>query len=95
MDDLTAYRNQIDQLDAQLIALLGQRMQITHKVGIHKMQQGLTARNQAREDAQAARIAELAKQYGLDPAYAEQVLRMIIDEAVKEQEATRAGASGA
>lgn len=75
-------RKSLDTIDAALMSLLAERFRVTHKVGLYKKAHGLPAVDQDREAAQFARIEELAKQVGLDPAFAAKALRLIIDEVV-------------
>lgn len=89
MDELQQSRDTIDQLDKQLVELLAERYKITQKVGLYKAKHGLVVRDLPREKAQAERVATLAKEHGLDPVFAQEILNHIIDHAVKGQEAAR------
>jgi chorismate mutase len=89
MDELQRLRSKIDELDAKLIEVLAERFRLTGRVGQYKLEHNLPFRDQAREDAQAARLVELAKQQGLDPDLAERLLRQIIDEVVSNHQALR------
>lgn len=82
MSSLESLRQSIDTLDEKLVALLAQRFELTGKVGQLKKQHQLPATDAARETAQMARIEALAAQHGLDAAFAQRVLRLVIDEVV-------------
>ena len=49
MDELTSLREQIDRIDAQLVALFEQRMAVTAKVGQYKLSRGLPVLDSGRE----------------------------------------------
>lgn len=64
MTELEAYRNQIDEIDAQLTSLFLKRMEITGQVGAYKAARGLAVLDPEREKAVIAAKAALAR----DPA---------------------------
>lgn len=82
MELLAPLRQEIDQIDAQLVALLARRFALTDEVGRLKKQHALPAVDATREAAQMQRIAALAAQHGLAPEFAQRVLRLVIDEVV-------------
>ena len=84
--ELAAARSSIDDVDAALVRLLAERFAITRRVGHLKKERGLPASDPAREAQQAARIRELADASGLDPDFAEEVLRLIVAEVVRNHE---------
>jgi chorismate mutase len=77
--DLAAIRRQIDDVDRRLVALLAERARLVDGVIHYKRSHHMGVVDRAREDEMLARIAELAKDEGLDPRVAQQVLRTIID----------------
>jgi isochorismate pyruvate lyase len=77
--DLAAIREQIDGLDRRLVALLAERGRLVGGVVRYKRAHHMAVVDRAREDQMLTRIAELAKEEGLDPRVAQQVLRTIID----------------
>jgi chorismate mutase len=85
--DLQDLRKSLDGLDNALVFLLAERFHITQKVGEYKKAHQLPAIDKAREDAQFARIESLATNAGLDPDFAKAMLRLIIDEVVKNHQA--------
>ncbi len=83
---LPQLRQRIDAIDQQLVSLLAERFAITHNVGLIKKTQGLPAVDAEREARQTERIVQLARDNGLDEAFAIKFLRTIIDEVVSNHQ---------
>ena len=49
MKDLTALRQEIDTIDAQLVALFEQRMAVTEQVGLYKLEKNIPVLDSGRE----------------------------------------------
>ena len=81
---LTELRVHIDAVDAQIIALLGERFRHTAAVGALKSAQQMPATDAGREAAQALRIATLAAEHGVDVDLAQRVFRTVIDHVVAQ-----------
>jgi len=64
-ETLRAYREELDVLDEQIVALLAKRFSVTQKVGELKAMYAADAVDNARETAQLERFTELSRQYGL------------------------------
>jgi chorismate mutase len=79
LPDLDDIRRRIDELDAGLVKLLAERARLVEDVVHYKRQHHMAVVDRAREDQMLERIATLAKDEGLDPRVAQQVLRTIID----------------
>ena len=94
-ETLTRYRQSIDNIDAALVFLLAERFKVTQAVGRHKAESGLPPADPGREEAQIARLRELAKTADLDPEFSEKFLRFIIDEVIRHHERMRDGTGGA
>jgi chorismate mutase len=77
--DLESIRKRIDVLDQRLVALLAERGRLVDEVTQYKRANHMAVVDRAREDRMLGRIADLAKEEGLDPRIAQQVLRTIID----------------
>src|ERR1700733_8097729 len=77
--DLADIRHQIDDVDRRLVNLLGERARLVAGVVQYKRAHHMGVVDRGREDEMLARIAELAKDEGVDPRVAQQVLRTIID----------------
>jgi chorismate mutase len=77
--DLEQIRRQIDDVDRRLIALLAERTRLVEGVMHYKRAHHMPVVDRAREDRMLARIAEVARDAGVDPRVAQQVLRTMID----------------
>jgi isochorismate pyruvate lyase len=79
MTELLDIRRQIDDVDRRLVSLLGERARLVEGVVHYKRAHHMAVVDRGREDEMLARIAELAKEEGVDPRVVQQVLRTIID----------------
>ncbi|GAD00575.1 bifunctional chorismate mutase/prephenate dehydrogenase [Agarivorans albus] len=77
---LNLLRDQIDEVDQQLLDLLQQRIQLVHKVGEVKTQHGLPIYAPDREAAMLAKRRAEAESKGVPPALIEDVLRRVMRE---------------
>ena len=77
--DLDQVRDRIDDVDRRLMALLAERASLVEEVVHYKRAHHMPVVDRAREDRMLARIADVAKDAGVDPRVAQQVLRTIID----------------
>ncbi len=83
---LKEHRESIDRLDAILVFTLAERFKHTQGVGRLKAEHGLPPSDPVREEAQIARLTDLAKQADLDPEFAKKFLAFIIQEVIKHHE---------
>lgn len=83
VDQLTGWRLEIDQIDARLIALLMERFAITKRIGDYKVERNLHIRDFQREEQQFKQIKELAAKHDISESFSEELLRLVIDEAVR------------
>ncbi|MCU1458994.1 MAG: chorismate mutase [Actinomycetia bacterium] len=83
LEALGVMRQRLDELDADWVGILAERFAVTDRVGEHKREHGLPAQDPARETRMIERIRGLAVSVGLDPDFAEQTLRSILDESVR------------
>lgn len=81
---LAELRERIDELDAALIKLMADRFEVTRRVGLHKKQAGLPPADPSREERQIARLRAMAEAADLDPTFSEKLLRLIIDEVIRD-----------
>jgi isochorismate pyruvate lyase len=77
--DLAHIRREIDVLDRRLVALLAERSRLVGQVVVYKRRNRMAVVDRGREDEMLERIANIAREEGLDPRVAQQVLRTIID----------------
>ena len=86
---LAGFRKSIDNIDAALIHMLAERFRITQAVGEYKAKATLPPADPSREQAQIARLRNLAEESELDPEFSEKFLRFIIDEVIRHHEQAR------
>ncbi len=89
-DLLKGHRESIDRLDAILVYTLGERFKHTQAVGRLKAEHDLPPSDPAREQAQIARLEDLAQRADLDPEFAKKFLAFVIQEVIKHHEAHQA-----
>ena len=83
---LSPYRVRIDGLDAQIVALLGQRFDIIREVAVLKAEHGIAPILPDRIEEVVSHARAKAEQAGVDPKLVEQIYRIIIDTACQEEE---------
>ena len=83
---LAAFRKSIDNIDAALIHILAERFRITQAVGEYKAKTDLPPSDPVREEAQIARLTDLAKQADLHPEFAKKFLAFIIQEVIQHHQ---------
>ena len=88
-ETLARFRQSIDNIDAALVFMLAERFKITQAVGRYKAAHDLPPADPGREDAQIARLRQLARDADLDPEFSEKFLRFIIDEVIRHHEQLR------
>lgn len=86
---LLKLREELDNIDARLIALLGERFKVTRKVGELKRTTNLPPQDSSREARQMERIQQLANEAGIDPTLAQNILRLVIDKVIDNHKALR------
>ena len=80
--ELSALRAEVDEIDQQIILLLGVRFRCTDMIGELKQAHDMDLVDPVREDQQVQRIRRLAEEAGVPPALAETILREVIDTVV-------------
>ena len=85
-DILKDHRESIDRLDAILVYTLGERFKHTQAVGKLKATHDLPPSDPAREEAQIARLEDLARRADLDPEFAKKFLNFIIAEVIQHHQ---------
>lgn len=81
--ELLEAREKIDTIDRDLITLLGKRFELTHQVGLLKVDKALNAVDATRESEKLAEITALCNQHGLNPTLVTELFSKIMQEAVK------------
>ncbi|MGO1522724.1 MAG: chorismate mutase [Nesterenkonia sp.] len=87
LQDLLSIRSSIDNIDAALVHLLAERFKATQRVGVLKAKHQLPPADPGREQAQIARLKQLAEDAQLDPDFAEKFLNFIIEEVIRHHQA--------
>lgn len=80
-------REQIDDMDRQLIKTLGERMAISRKIGEYKKLNNMTILQRARWNDIIADRLDLAKSVGLSEDIMQEILQMIHKESIRHQTA--------
>lgn len=83
-EDLWRLRSSIDNIDNALVAMLAERFRVTREVGHLKARLRLPPVDVAREEGQVARLREKAGSAGLDPDFAEEFIRRVMAEVVRQ-----------
>ena len=85
-DQLTRFRQSIDNIDAALVYMLAERFKVTKAVGELKAAIDLPPADPDREARQIERLRTRAREAELDPEFSEKFLRFIIDEVIRHHE---------
>jgi chorismate mutase-like protein len=87
MDDLESMRREIEEVDDDIVALLGARFAIIERIGKLKARNDVPIVILERIEAVKQRAAEKGLDYDLNPAFIEKLFQLIIDEAIAREEA--------
>ena len=91
LDDL---RKRLNELDRDLIGLVGERQRISREVARAKRSTGHPTRDYRREREVVLGVREVALAQGVSPELAEQILRLLISSSLATQEHIRVGTEG-
>ena len=83
--DIDEIRNSIDQLDAKIIRLLGERFKYIQEIVKYKGKDKESIIAKERRELVIKTRRELAEKYGLNPDIIEQVYRLLIDHFIDEE----------
>ena len=75
---LDNFRKQIDEMDARIVKLIGERIQITRNIGKEKMETGRSIEDKSREKVVLERVKNLARLENLNPDEVEKIYQRII-----------------
>src|SRR5579884_4061548 len=84
-DSLHSLRTQLDDIDARVIQALAERQRIVSDVAQVKNDPALPLQDSQRERELLSRVAELARQHGLDSYFVESLYRRILSHSVRFQ----------
>lgn len=84
-EDLSRLRQQIDELDNQLLELLAKRMRVSQEIGTFKKEHNLTIVQTDRYDEILTTRIGQAKEMGMNPEFMKIVLEAIHEESVRKQ----------
>ena len=79
MEDIQKLRKRIDEIDEQILRLLGERAEICRSIGLLKKEQGIPITDPSRENEVYAKIKVKATDFSLDPDQTEVVYRQIVN----------------
>ncbi len=79
MDDLKQLRKRIDELDEEILHLLGERAKICKTIGSAKKVKGMPVKDTARENEVFKHIKAKAAEFALDAVQVEAVYREIVN----------------
>jgi chorismate mutase / prephenate dehydrogenase len=93
-EGLKALRDQLDQVDAELVGLAARRQQLVSEIGRVKQGRGQQLRDFRREREVLELVRSHAVSVRLDPALAESLFRRLIDASLTRQEQERTRLAG-
>ena len=83
--EINTARKHIDRLDTALIAILAERMSLMPDIGEYKKKNGMPITDEKREIQIMDRLKSIAKEYGLEDGFVEEVFLSIFNEAKRIQ----------
>jgi chorismate mutase/prephenate dehydrogenase len=95
MSSLDDLRLRINELDRQILELVGKRQETSREVARAKRATGYATRDYNREREVLLAAREAGKQYGVSPQLAESILRLLIRSSLTTQEQASVAAQGA
>ncbi|MEZ4234577.1 MAG: prephenate dehydrogenase/arogenate dehydrogenase family protein [Myxococcota bacterium] len=92
-DELTRLRTALDEVDADLVALVARRAEIVRRIGAAKQATGRATRDYTRERVVIEGARSRAGALGVDADLAEALMRALIDDSLAAQEGDRVAAT--
>lgn len=77
-------RKSLDIIDHSLLLLVAERFWLSSKAAHYKQEHELPTVDENRQAEQYARFEKIALEVGIDPAFARNFLKLLIDEAYKD-----------
>jgi len=84
-DILNEIRNQIDSIDTRMLELLGQRTQLSNKIGIEKFKRNISVLQLERWEEMQTQRLELAKKLGISESFVKNILQLVHKESIALQ----------
>lgn len=84
-DGLKSLRQQIDELDSELVELLAKRMQVSREIGKYKKEHSMPILQMGRHDEIIQKRCNDAKEMDMDPEFMKTILQAIHEESVRQQ----------
>ena len=81
--ELLAFRNRLNNIDASLVAMLGERYDICRAVAHHKRTANIPMMQNARVDEVKERCAEMGESHDVDPQFIRELYTLIINESCR------------
>lgn len=82
-------RKQLDEVDDKLLGVLAERFRVTDEIGRHKHQHGIGVVDTTREKTHFTNLSRLAVELGIEAGFIRQLMRLVIDQSAKRQQALR------
>jgi chorismate mutase/prephenate dehydrogenase len=95
MSSLDDLRRRINELDRQILELVGKRQEASREIARAKRATGHATRDYNREREVLLAAREAGRQYGVSPQVAENILRLLIRSSLTTQEQASVAAQGA
>ena len=87
MEPLTELRRQIDEIDADLIGMIGQRMKLADQIGDFKAERNIAVLQESRWEVVLQQASEKGKAHGLSEEFMKTYLRAVHQESIDHQDA--------
>lgn len=85
MEELEGWRQEINEINLQILNLIGKRMEVVKKIGDYKKQRNLPIMDNGREQKIYETLDRLAEEKGLDKEFVRKVFEVLIEQAKKEE----------
>lgn len=89
LDTMTVYRKKIDELDKEIVQLLGQRMQAARAIGIYKMAHKVAVVQTDRFNKVLQQAIVEGKKVGLSEVFIKELYNNVHAEAIRQEEALK------